>query len=98
MEEFIGKERRRTLPKPETETTVGAGLGAEDREAVVHNLWISGPKARPDESKKGRAAPGFGGINLGCAGPRAVRDWRTEAGRGKFSGNEQGKTDLDEGL
>ena len=31
--------------------TVGAVLGAEDREAAVHKLWISGPEARPAESE-----------------------------------------------
>ena len=48
------KGQRRTLPKMEVDSTVGAGLGAEDGEAAVNKLWTSGPEARPAESKTGR--------------------------------------------
>ena len=53
-EYIFGKGQRRFLLKIEVDPTVGAGLGAEDKEAAVNKLWISGPKARPAESKTGR--------------------------------------------
>ena len=37
----------------DSKTKVGAVLGAEDRKPAVNKLWISGPEARPDESKSG---------------------------------------------
>lgn len=54
QEYIFWKAKRRFLPKMEAAPTVGAGLGAEDKEAAVNKLWTSGPKARPAESKTGR--------------------------------------------